>query len=247
MKKLLISFILVMVLIPLTFSFSQLKFEGGINLGATVPTGDYSGTMADFYSGTKYGLSTGFNIGGYASLITPIISGRVSLNYTHLKNDGNPPPSEGGGTIELTHNIFTIGIGPQYNIPIPSSPVKPFIVAELLIISIGGETKFQGVSSVPSGTYTISSATRLGFGITGGLNYDFGNYGISIQAKYNLLNLSGKEFKSDDPTKRISSYTNLNDEKDPLYTTGSNVHIIGTSRNISTLQLNVGFNFSLGL
>ncbi|MCX7834397.1 MAG: hypothetical protein N2490_09340 [Ignavibacteria bacterium] len=246
MKKQFIFFILLMVLLPLTFGFPQLRFEGGINGGITIPTGDYSGTMADFYSGTKYGLSTGFNIGGYASLVTPILSGRISLNYSHLKNDGNPPPSEGGGTIELNHNILTIGIGPQYNIPLPASPIKPFLVAELLIVSISGETNFKGVSSVPSGTYKIPSATRLGFGITGGFNYDFGMYGISVQAKYNLLNLAGKEFKSDDPTKRLSSYTNLNDEKDILYAPGSNIHIIGTSRNISTIQLNLGFNFSLG-
>ncbi len=245
MKKSLI--ILLIALIPFSIGLSQFRFEGGVEAGTTIPMGDYSGTMADFYSGTKYGLSAGINVGGFASITTPILSGRISLNYTSLKNDGALPPGEGGGTIELKHNILTIGVGPQYNIPIPASPIRPFVVAELLIVSISGETTFKGTSSVPSGTYTIPSATRLGFGITGGLGYDFGQYGISVQVKYNFLNLAGKEYKSDDQTKRISSYTNLNDEKDPLYVSGSNIHIIGNSRNISTLQLNLGFNFSLGL
>lgn len=247
MKKIITLSIATLILLTFIPSFAQFRFEGGINAGATIPTGDYSGTMTDFYYGKKYGLSTGVNFGGFASLVTPIISGRVSLNYTMLKNDGSLPPGDGGGTIELKHNIFTIGIGPQYNIPIPASPIKPFLVAELLIVSISGETTFRGISSVPTGTYTIPSSTRLGLGITGGIIYDFGMYGISIQGKYNLLNLAGKEFKSDDETKRLSSYTNLNDESDPNYTPNSSIHIINSSRNISTFQLNLGFNFSFGL
>jgi hypothetical protein len=247
MKKL-ITFLFVSLFI-FTFStgWSQISFEGGINGGATIPTGDYGGTMEEYYSGTKYGLSTGYNIGGYASLSTPIISGRVSLNYASLSNDGSPGVGVGGGTVKNKHNIFTIGIGPQYNIPIPFSPVKPFAVAELLIVSISGETSFQGVSSVPTGTYEIPTATRIGLGIAGGLNFEIEKIGFDLSVKYSILNLAGKEFKSNDNSKRLSSYTNINDGKDPLYGTDANVHIIGNERDMSIIQINLGVHFSLGI
>lgn len=247
MKKLITSLIVVMFLFTFSTGWSQIGIEAGINGGATIPTSDYSGSMEDYYAGTKYGLSTGYNIGGFAALNTPIISARVSLNYSSLSNDGSPGATYGGGTVKLKHNIFTIGIGPQYNIPIPMSPVKPFFVGELLIVSISGENTFQGISAIPSGTYNIPTATRIGFGFTGGISYNLGPVGIDLSLKYNLLNLAGQEFKADDPTKRLSSYTNLNDEKDPLYGTVPNVNIIGTNRSISTFQVNLGINFSLGI
>lgn len=246
MKKLITFLFVPLFLFSFSTGWSQISFEGGINGGATIPMGDYGGTMAEYYSGLKYGLSTGFNIGGYASLSTPVLSGRVSLNYSSLSNDGSPGVGFGGGTVKNKHNIFTIGIGPQYNLPIPYSPIKPFAVAELLIVSISGETSFQGISSVPSGTYEIPTATRIGLGITGGLSFELEKIGIDLSVKYSILNLTGKEFKSDDPSKRFSSYTNLNDGKDPLYGTNTD-HFIGAERSMSTVQINLGIHFSLGM
>ena len=209
--------------------------------------GEYSGTMEEFYAGTKYGLSTGFNIGGYATLTTPIISGRVSLNYSSLSNEGSPGTGLGGGTIENKHNIFIIGIGPQYNFSIPASPIKPFIIAELLFASIGGEVTFQGISSVPSKTYDIPTVSRIGLGLAAGLGYELGFVGFDLTVKYNILNLSTKEFTSFTDNARVNSYINLNDGKDPLYGTDPNVHIVGNERNISTVQINLGVHLKLGI
>lgn len=247
MKKLITFLFVAMFLLTFSTGWSQLSFEAGVNGGATMPVGDYSGSMEDFYAGTKYGLTTGFNVGGYATLTTPIISGRVSLNYSSMSNDGSPGVGLGGGTIENKHNIFTIGIGPQYSIPIPQSPIKPFIIAELLIASISGEVSFQGISSVPSNTYEIPTASRIGLGLTGGVTYDMGSYGFDLSVKYSILNLSGKEFTAFTDNNRVNSYINLNDAKDPAYSSTSNEHIIGNDRNISTIQINLGVHFSLGM
>ena len=247
MKKLTTFLFVALFLMTFSTGWSQLGIELGVNGGATIPTGDYSGTMEHFYAGSKYGLTTGFNIGGYGNLTTPIISGRVSLNYSSVSNDGSPGTGFGGGTIELKHNLFTIGIGPQYSIPIPQSPIKPFLIAELLIASISGEVSFQGISSIPSKTYDIPTVTRIGLGLTGGLNYDIGSYGFDLSLKYCILNLSGKEFTSFSDNARVNSYINLNDDKDPLYGTDPNVHVVSNDRDVSTFQINLGFHFTLGM
>ena len=249
MKKFITFLFVAMFLLTFSTGWTQLSIEAGINGGATIPTGDYSGTMQEFYDGTKYGLSTGFNVGGYATLTTPIISARVSLNYSSLSNNGSlkDNPSH---TIDLKHNIFTIGIGPQYNISIPASPIKPYAIAELLISTIGGEVTFHGLSGsgINSGSvYDIATASRIGLGITGGLSYELSIIGIDLSVKYSILNLSGKEFVSDNTNLRLSSYTNLNDGKDPLYGTDPNVHIVGNERNISTVQINLGVHLKLGI
>lgn len=249
MKKLITFLFVPLFLFSFSTGWSQISLEGGINGGATIPMGDYGGTMQEYYDGVKYGLSTGFNLGGYATLTTPIISGRVSLSYSSLSNDGSlkDNPSH---TIDLKHNIFTIGIGPQYNLPIPYSPIKPYAIAELLISTISGEVKFQGLSGsgINSGTtYDIASASRIGLGITGGLSYEINKIGIDLSVKYSILNLVGKEFVSDNTSLRLSSYTNLNDKEDPNYILGSNEHFINKERNISTIQINLGIHFSLGM
>ncbi len=51
MKKIITLSIAALILLTFIPSFAQFRFEGGINAGATIPTGDYSGTMTDFYYG----------------------------------------------------------------------------------------------------------------------------------------------------------------------------------------------------
>jgi len=41
--------------------YSQVTLQVGGGLGYISPTGDYGGSTMDFYNGTKYGMSSGFN------------------------------------------------------------------------------------------------------------------------------------------------------------------------------------------
>ena len=60
MKKALLLFTALLLLIsPQLYSQVTLQIGGG--LGYIAPAGDYSGSTIDFYNGTKYGMSNGFN------------------------------------------------------------------------------------------------------------------------------------------------------------------------------------------
>ncbi len=219
---------------------AQVKFSLGPSLGITIPTGDYSGTTLDYYAGTKYGLSSGINFGAVFKAKFPILSLKVSLNYSPLKNTGNSEP--GQGSVEVKQNLFIIGIGPEFSFNIPASPIKPYVGIDLLLTSFSGETTFQGVARVPSGTYSIASATRTGLGLGAGAEFSFGKkYALDFGIKYSLLNLMGKDFTGG--SDRINSYTSLNDASDPLYTASNDEHFIVSNRSISVLQFNLAFLF----
>jgi hypothetical protein len=114
----------------------------------------------------------------------------------------------------------------------------------LLFSSIGGETSFHGVSRVSDGTYTMSSATRLGLGLGAGAEFRFGgNHAVDLSARFNFINLIGKKFEELPSNERSDSYVNLNDEQDPNYVADPNKHPISNSRSISTFQFNIAFLF----
>jgi opacity protein-like surface antigen len=224
------------------FAASQVKFSVGPELGVTIPVGDYSGTTIDYYNGTAYGLSPGINFGVVFKAALPVISFRVAANFSSLKNTGNSEPGQGSVTVK--HHLFMLSAGPEFVINLPGSPVKPYLGADLLFTSFSGETSFQGVARVPSGPFEMSSASRIGLGVGGGVEFSIGKkYLLDLGFRYNIHNLFSKSFSGGDD--RIFSYTSLNDDADPLYPEDISKHPIGSSRSISTLQVNLVFLFGL--
>jgi opacity protein-like surface antigen len=227
-------------------SFSQVKLSLGPSVGLTLPTGDYSGTTIDYYNGAKYGLSSGFNFGVIFKIGLPVLSIRTGINYSALSNSGNSEPDKPNSFVEIKHSMFMIFAGPEFHFKIPSSPVLPYAGADLLFTSISGETQFQGVSRVETGTYDMNSASRLGVGIGAGIEYSFGKkYALDLGFRYNFINLIGKKFEELPSDKREDSYVNLNDEQDPNYAVDPDKHPISNSRSISTFQVNLAFLFGL--
>ena len=222
------------------YTYSQVKISIGPSVGVTIPSGDFGGTTLNYYSGTSYGLSTGINFGAVIKASLPVIRFRAALNYSSLKNCGNSEP--GQGTVDIKQNLLTISIGPEYAINIPASPIKPYIGLDLLLTSFSGQTTFQGVEKVPSGTYDMASASRTGLGFGAGIEYAIGKkYSLDLGFRYNIHNLFGKSFTGG--TNRLASYTSLNDDVDPLFTSDPDKHPIGTKRSISTIQFNLAFLF----
>jgi hypothetical protein len=82
-----------------------------------------------------------------------------------LSNSGLASSSNPGSQIEIKHNIFMFSIGPEFSFSLTGSPIKPYAGLDLIISTFSGETMFQGVSQVPSGTYSMSSAARTGIGV----------------------------------------------------------------------------------
>ncbi|HEY3252171.1 MAG TPA: outer membrane beta-barrel protein [Ignavibacteria bacterium] len=220
------------------FSVSQVKFSAGPTVGMTLPSGDYSGTTIDYYNGTKYGLGSGVNFGAVLKAGFSVVTIKASLNFSSLSNSGNSEP--GQGSVNVKQKLFMIGIGPEFGFSLKGSPVKPYAGIDLLFTSFSGETSFQGVSKVPSGTYSMSSSSRTGIGFGIGAEFSVAKkYALDLNIKYNMLNLMGKDFTGGPD--RINSYLALNDEKDPLYP--DDKHPIGSSRSISVIQFNLAFLF----
>jgi len=228
----------------------------GPTVGITAPTGDYSGTTMEYYSGTKYGLSTGFNIGALLkSNIGPFIL-RGSANYSFLNNSGSAEPND--GFIEHKSNIFTLSAGPEFVLTSVPTSIKPYLGADILLSFISGRSTFSSVDFVPDGTFDMQSAARLGLGFGAGFEYSLGagnildisiRYGniLDISIRYNLVNLIGKEFNDVTPSenRRLDSYLSLNDDRDPVNPNDINRHPIGSSRSISTFQFNISYLFGL--
>jgi len=137
-----------------------------------------------------------------------------------------------------------IGVGPEFEFGTHASRITPYIGVELLLTSFGGEVTFQGVSRVPSGTYSMSTTTRTGLAVDIGAEFGLGTKNaLDINLQYSFLNLLGKSINTGDS--RLTSYTSLNDANDPLFATDPDHHPISGSRMITTLQLSLGFLFGL--
>lgn len=203
------------------------------------------GTTDEFYKGTKYGLSNGFSFFLKARAGIFGTSFFAELDYTKLSGDRNA--DENQGTVEIKNNIFSINLGPEILIDIPLSPVSPYIAPYLSVNRFNGEVSFKGVSKVPSGTYDIKSATRIGAGGAAGIIFKLNPaMKIDLSLHYQLLNLFGKGFSSVSTShERLDSYTSLNDDKDPLYSDTSDSHIIADKRSINNLRFKVGLMIGL--
>lgn len=227
-------------------AFSKgIKLQAGAGLGYEVPAGDYAGTTVDYYSGAKYGLSGGMNFHakGRAGMGDFQVSGEIG--YSMFSNKGNAEAS-GQGNVEVSQKVISIKVGPEYTINIPAFPLTPYAGVNLALNTISGETKFNGVSAVPSGTFDVKSATRFGLGLGIGVIYKLGPLmSLDLGISYNMMNLLGKKFEALDPTNppRIDSYRRLNDDKDPVAVDGD--HIIGSARSISSMQAGLTMMFGI--
>ena len=237
------------ILIVLLFSFqtnAQVTLQIGGGVGYSVPVSDYAGSTTDFYAGTKYGMESGFNLHAKARVGLIFINAFGELNYTSFgsgKGDAEP----GQGTVDLSHKIVSFKIGPEYPISIPMSPVTPYLQGFVSFNSISGSVEFQGVSNVPSGTYDIASATRVGIGAGAGVTFNVGGLKLDANIQYHLFNLAGKEYKVETITshERLDNYTSLNDANDPSYNANSTGHFIPNDRNISAIEFKLTAMFGL--
>lgn len=244
MKKLII-----VVLFSISFvsiSLAQITAQVGGGLSYNLPQGDAGGTTDDFYNGTKYGLSNGYSLFAKARAGLLGTSFFAEMDYAKLSGDGSAEDNK--GKVEVSLQNFSIKLGPEIMIDIPLSPVSPYLAPYLMFNQLSGEVKLQGLSKVPSGNYNIQSTSRIGGGAAFGILFKLNPaLKLDFSIHYQLLNLFGKEFTSVDPTKvrRIDSYTSLNDDKDPLYSSTSDEHFISDKRSINNMQIKLGLMVGL--
>lgn len=231
------------VLLGAASAGAQVSFQLGGGAGARFPISDYGGTTEDFFAGTKYGLSTGYNIQakGRIGLVGIVIVGEI--DYGTMSNSGTA--YVGQGKVDVSQTLLAFKVGPEYQISIPASPVTPYLGANLALNSLSGETKLQGISGIPTSTYTMESTSRLGMGFNGGVLFSLGPTKLDVGIEYSLMNPFSKEFTSVSGAGREDSYRYLNDDKDPAYAAGDPEHFIASPRIINSLVLTVSVLFGL--
>lgn len=239
-KYLLFAFILL-------FSFqsnAQITLQVGGGLGYSSPSADMAGSTIDFYNGKKYGLESGFNIHGKARVGILFFNAFGEIGYTSFSGDGEAEP--GKGKVDVSQKLFSIKVGPEFQLNIPTSPITPYLQGFVALNSFSGDVEFQGVSEVPSGTFDIPSESRVGFGAGVGVLFSVGGLNLDLIVQYHLMNIGGKEYNVTDPTKfkRLDNYTSLNDEEDPLIDLGDD-HIISSSRSIDAFEFKLSVMFGL--
>jgi len=216
---------------------SQITFQVGAGAGVIMPASDYSGTTVDFYNGSKYGLKSGVTLN--AKVRAGILGLRAAgeVNYSMFSNTGEALP--GRGSVDLTQKVLSLKLGPELSFGLPLMPITPYVGANVSLNSFSGTVKFQGITSLPSDENDMKSASRIGFGFTGGVLLSLGGMKLDVSAAYDMMNASGKSWEDDNPTKdqRLDSYITLNDDKDPLYKSGDDKHFISNSRNINAIQV----------
>lgn len=225
---------------------SQITVKLGGGLGLFVPAGDFGGSTIDYYHGTGYGLGSGINLQAKAKLGFSALNLVGEIDYASVSNNGSSEP--GQGMVDLSQKILTFKVGPEFHLSLPVAPVSPYIGANLSVNRFSGETTFQGVSKLPSATYTIQDASRLGIGFTAGTEVTISPFvSLDFNISYNLMNVSGSEWQDVNPAtnQRLDSYLALNDANDPLYASGDDKHFNTTSRRIHSILFTASVLFGL--
>lgn len=227
-------------------SYSQITLQFGAGGSYNLPAGDYGNNVTDFYNGKAYGMASGYNghLKARIGLLGFVIFGEI--DYQSFAGDGSIPAGSGGGTIKNKNSVISFKLGPEFHLPIPALPIDPYLSAHLSVNNFSGEVEFKGVAGVPSGTYDIEAASRLGIGFGGGVVFNLGTLKLDLGLQYNMINLLGKSWKDADPAveRRLDSYTNLNDDKDPLLNLGG-VHFVSDTRAINAIQISATFMFGI--
>jgi hypothetical protein len=219
-------------------SFAQVSFQVGAGVGYAIPSSDFSGTPAEYYAGTNYGLASGLNFHAKAriGLVGFNITGEAS--YSMFSNEGDAEP---GKAMETKKRILALKVGPEFRLGLPAVPVSPYIGLNVALNMFSGSTTFQGLTSVPSGTHDLTGASRIGAGGTVGVLLNLAGTNLDVAFHYNIHNLTGAAWEGAD--NRIDTYTGLNDDKDPAYAVGNNKHVVSEARSIHSMVLSVSILF----
>ncbi|MBE2217486.1 MAG: outer membrane beta-barrel protein [Ignavibacteria bacterium] len=205
-------------------TFPVPKWNIHIHGGYTLTLPDLKGTFpADLQSGknpTPYFVNNGFNAGAdikYYIDKKSTFGILLSLTYTALSSgnvgvndlDSNSILGIGSGTWKSNMNIFTIGVGAEYDFA-PKRPANPFVNAQFTTNIIGGNTTFEKDGGfVDSYSRDMTSAVRFGAMFAAGVDVKLSKQvGVVIGGRYAFANLFGK-----DSTTNTQTTYGLNDKE----------------------------------
>lgn len=225
---------------------AQVTFAVGGGGGVVSAVGDLHGGTADYYRGSAYGFTSGLNVHAKGKIGLSGMNVTGEIVYASLSNSGNSEP--GQGAVEISQTVTMIKVGPEFHFTLPALPISPYVGANVALNTFGGETSFQGVSKVPSATYSIQSARRFGIGFSLGAEVAIGPFvSLDFTTAYHLMNVSGSEWTDINPNvdQRIDSYLALNDVRDPQFAAGDDKHFVMNGRSIHAMMFTVSVLFGL--
>ena len=231
----------VLIATPKLVSQTHPQFGGGGQI--MIPTADFGGSVADFYSGVRYGQSVGIGINVKTRFDLEGVPLAATMEYSILRNKGMAELGE----IELEHRIFSLKLGPEVFLTL-GGPFTGYISANIALNNLGGDVTFKRISTLPDTAFIMRSGERLGFGLTSGVLvelYPAANLDISLN--YNFINPLNHVWEDSNPDKdqRLDSYISINDAKDPEFSANDQKHFIPNARSIQTLQLTITLIFKI--
>jgi hypothetical protein len=176
-NSILILFVMAAVLFAAESYAQGLKFGVGGGLSMVQTPDAYANDIADGGAG----FSSEYHFGIKAKLSLPLVpvTPVAFLNYHLLSGEGESAI----GNVESKQNILTVGVGVNYNL-IPG-PLSPYAALDLQYNSFG---------DYEIGSQTFAGNSRVGLGVGAGVDFTLlPMLDFDVSAKYNMLNLFGKE------------------------------------------------------
>lgn len=222
----------------------NIHFHGGYTTTLPDLKGDFPGDLTAKKDPTPYFINSGFNFGTdvkYYLDKKSTFGVMLTLTYSMLSSgdkgttslDTNSLLGIGEGTWRSDMNIFTIGVGAEYDFA-PKRPANPFVNVQFTTNIIGGKTKFdRSAGNIESYSKDLTSAVRFGAQFGAGVDVKLSkSIGIVLGGRYAFANLFGK-----DSTSSSSTTYGLNDKE----TT------VEKSKKMAYLQFFAGVSFYFGM
>jgi opacity protein-like surface antigen len=198
----------------------NIHIHGGYTTTLPDLKGSFPGDLESGKNPTPYFVNNGFNFGADVKYYVDKKSTfgvMLALTYTMLSSgdigvsdlDSNSILGIGSGTWRTNMNIFTIGVGAEYDFA-PKRPANPFVNVQFTTNIIGGKTTFdQSGGFVESYDRSMTSAIRFGATFGAGVDVKLSkSVGVVIGGRYAFANLFGK-----DSTESTSTTYGLNDKE----------------------------------
>jgi len=202
MKK--ITVLVIAIIFVLGLSTPSLAQGLGIGGGPSIPLAE-----KDFTD--KY--KTGFNIGLKAKWGTDMAKFVLGAAYARFSSDKIVNPSGVQTVFTQSLNVLpSLSVGGQFTI-IPLGPIGVYVGADAeynrITSTIDYEVKLPtlDVGTLPIPIATDGTISRFGFGAGAGVEFKLVMFTLDLSAKYHILNLIGKEDKTD---KETISFLNVN-------------------------------------
>lgn len=228
----------------------SIHIHGGYTMGLPDLKGEFPTDLVSNKDPRPYFTNNGFNFGLDGKYLIDkkrTFGVLLTLTYTMLSSGDKAidlpsvygVDSLGTGTYRYNMNIFTIGVGAEYDFA-PKRPANPFVNAQFTTNIIGGNIKYDPSGGSPGTARDNSMESAVRFGAMFGAGVDVKlsrSIGIVIGGRYHFANLFAKDSTGGYFEDEGASTYGLNDKETTTM----------KSRKMAFLQFYAGMSFYFGM